>query len=699
MMRFQTIAILGLTLAGFTLRLQYLTSTHPFFDEYTTVLAARQILRQGWPILPSGLFYEHGLLATYLIVPFTALFIDTPQSEWQPAHWGLMLSRWPSVFLGTVTIPLMYSLGRRINHESSMTNYPIALFAAGLFALSPEGMVWGGRARMYALATLLVLLTVYWAYRGAVYPAPAKYRWLAMLTLLATLLTQFGAMMLLPALVLSMLVVGWLSHRAINSTRIWFLRPMILIEATALAAVVGVAIFVKRLGRPLGAVALSNPDSGNLITELVNTVTYQTTFYFTWVDTIKFLSRQFGVAHHFWLTLIALVSVIITVSYWLFTKIRKEELENPLIEKVLISNPLISNFNLFLWLTFGFIIIEMVTLLEPFRRNPRYIVMYLPLFYLIVGSAIFSVPFLYRFISQRNVQTFLALVLLAFFTAIGFNDLRVALVTSEPAYEEAFAQIRANWQPGDTLLTMNTPAAGLYLDHADGFAVQTDADQFLLNTDTAPVDRWLGAPWLGTAADLNDALNTSKRSWFVIDTIRQPVYFRGDWQAVVNTQMDQVWANDNVLVYRTRPDRIALPTQPSTLINATLGDSIQLIGYSVQNTDSKSSSPDNLRLTLFWQPLSPLLENYTNFLHLRDNDGTILVQRDSQPLDGAYPTSHWQPNELVIEPITLALPEDVSPGKYTLFTGLYQLDTLERLTVANDTSGENAIRLGEVILP
>ena len=77
-MRFQTITILLLTLAGFALRLYFLITTHPFFDEYTTVLAARQILRYGWPILPSGLFYEHGLLATYATVPFTALFIHMP---------------------------------------------------------------------------------------------------------------------------------------------------------------------------------------------------------------------------------------------------------------------------------------------------------------------------------------------------------------------------------------------------------------------------------------------------------------------------------------------------------------------------------------------------------------------------------------------------------------------------------------------
>ncbi len=752
-MRLQTIVILIFTLAGFALRLHYLTTTHPFFDEYTTVLAARQILQQGWPILPSGLFYEHGLLATYLTTPFTALFIDAPLSQWQPAHWGLMLARWPSLLIGTATIPLIYTLGQRGFNAQPGQVTPAPLLAAGLFALSPEGMVWGGRTRMYALATLLVLLAVYWAYRGAIYPAPAKYRWWALLALLATLLTQFGAIMLIPPLVISMLVVGWLSHRMANGewrmangerrintqhatrntqhatrntqhvSRFWSLRPAVLLEAAALATVIGLAILIKRLGRPLGVEALSHSaENSHPLADLFNnTVAYQTTFYFTWPDTIKFLSRQFGVPHHFWLTLALLVGGVIGLIFWLSSKKHTTDHNHQSAlypsrntQHAPRSTP--HPFTLFLWLIFGLIIIEMVTLLEPFRRNPRYIVMYLPFFYLIAARSInyqlvisnYQLKHFYRFSFLKSpfFNLLASLALLALIITLGFNDLRVALLTPEPAYEEAFARIQADWQPGDTLLTMNTPAAGLYLGHADGFTVQTDADQFLLHTRTAPVDRWLGVPWVGRAADFNAVLNANERVWFVIDTIRQPVYFRGDWQAIVNTQMEQVWAKDNVLIYRTYPDRTPLPTEPGTLINATLGDSIQLVGYAVNN--SKFQQPaaqagetqnSTLALVLFWQPLVPLSIDYTTFLHLRDPNGLVIAQRDGQPVDGAYPTSHWQPGETVIDPITLPLPEGLPAGRYTLFTGLYQLDTLERLPVANDTSGENAILLGEITLP
>ncbi len=697
-MRLQTIIILGLTLIGFFLRLYYLISTHPFFDEYTTVLAARQILQHGWPILPSGLFYEHGLLATYVIVPFTALFINLPISEWQPGHWGLMLARWPSVLVGTATIPLIFAIGRQCLTGSTRSG--AALLAAGLFALSPEGMVWGGRARMYALATLLVLLTVYLAYRGTLHPAPAKFRWAALLTLLAALLSQFGVLMFVPALVVGLIVIGWLSSRAaVRAQRPWFLRPTILIEGATLAIVVGIAIWVKRLGRPLGAVALGSTQSSDIVTELVNTITYQTAFYLTWPDTVKFIARQFGVPHHFWLTTLTIIGASLGLVVWLIERNRSKNLVKPYF------------FYLFLWLVFGLVIFEMVTLLEPFRRNPRYIVMYLPLFYLITGNAIFNFRLLPRFRSGLSANPFrpqpaasrpavsvvAAIILLIVFTILGYNDLRVALLTPEPAYEEAFAWIEANRQPGDTLLTMNTPAAGLYLGQADGFTVQDDAEQFLINANTSPVDRWLGVPWLGNAADFNTALNSSEQAWFVIDTIRQPVYFRGDWLAVVDSQMEQVWAKDNALIYRTRPDRSPIPGQPKVAINATLNDAIELVGYTLEPTNQSANS--QLKLTLFWEPLRSLPTDYTTFVHLRNGDGVTVAQRDTQPLNGAYPTSRWQPGETVIDLIVLPLPADLLAGQYQLVIGMYQLDTRERLAVANDTSGENAIFLGEVTVP
>jgi len=299
-------------------------------------------------------------------------------------------------------------------------------------------------------------------------------------------------------------------------------------------------------------------------------------------------------------------------------------------------------------------------------------------------------------------------------------DLRIAYRTPEPAYEEAFRYVADEWEPGDVLLTMNTSGAGLLLGEADhppaelGFAIQEDASQFLLDVDTQPVDRWLGVPWIGTAVDFNRTLNEHRRTWFVIDTIRLPVYYRGDWLAVVESQMDRVWSHDDALVYVTRSDRVPVPADPEIRVGVHFGDMVALNGFSLARRGDPAPEAymgsceaelglclkpgDALQVTLVWEALAPISADYTVFLHLRNEQGKIIAQRDGQPLDGLYPTSQWQPGEPVTQPLDVDLPRDLAPGSYSLHVGLYRLDTMVRLPLEDDPSGENAYVLDEPII-
>jgi hypothetical protein len=322
------------------------------------------------------------------------------------------------------------------------------------------------------------------------------------------------------------------------------------------------------------------------------------------------------------------------------------------------------------------------------------------------------------FVSKVAVILFVVFVVIQ--AGLLVPDLRVAYFTPEPAYEEAFQYVADHWQPGDVLLTMNTSGAGLFLgpdgQATYGFAIQEDAEQFLLNTETQAVDRWLGAPWIGTVADLNWVLNEHRRAWFVVDTIRLPVYYRGDWLAVLETQMDSVWSGDEALVYLTRPDRTPVPADPDVPVHARFGDVITLTGYSLAREPGITAEEEihadlceteqticlepgqNLQVTLFWRALAPVDVDYSAFVHLRDEQGTTVAQRDSQPFDGMYPTSQWQLEETVAQPLAVDLPPDLDVGNYSLYVGLYELDTMTRLSLENDLSGENAVILNEHLL-
>jgi hypothetical protein len=68
------------------------------------------------------------------------------------------------------------------------------------------------------------------------------------------------------------------------------------------------------------------------------------------------------------------------------------------------------------------------------------------------------------------------------------------------------------------------------------------------------------------------------------------------------------------------------------------------------------------------------------YAHLRDpQTGATVAQADGPPLDGWYPTSWWEPGEVVVDERVFPLPNDVRPGAYELVIGWYDLGSGERL--------------------
>ncbi len=121
------------------------------------------------------------------------------------------------------------------------------------------------------------------------------------------------------------------------------------------------------------------------------------------------------------------------------------------------------------------------------------------------------------------------------------------------------------------------------------------------------------------------------------------------------------------------------------------GDEIMLQGYDLNSPQLRPGS--TLKLTLFWRALTQIRENYSIFVHLRDPAGHTVAQLDYQPFDGSYPTQNWQPGQSLSETRQWPIPADFPSGQYHLVLGLYNRDTLERLPLVDDQSGENAFDL------
>jgi hypothetical protein len=100
---------------------------------------------------------------------------------------------------------------------------------------------------------------------------------------------------------------------------------------------------------------------------------------------------------------------------------------------------------------------------------------------------------------------------------------------------------------------------------------------------------------------------------------------------------------------------------------------------------------NQLQLTLYWESLTQTSFDWTTFVHLRNETGEIVAQKDSQTGGGLLPTSLWDSGEIIADPVQLIIPLGLAAGEYRLVGGLYQLDTGQRLAVP--ASSDNSFEL------
>lgn len=110
---------------------------------------------------------------------------------------------------------------------------------------------------------------------------------------------------------------------------------------------------------------------------------------------------------------------------------------------------------------------------------------------------------------------------------------------------------------------------------------------------------------------------------------------------------------------------------------ATFGEVVRLVGYDLSGP---FRAGETITLRLVWQAISPPQEGYSTFVHVVDGVDTIVAQHDAVPR-GDYPLFRWVEGEIVIDDITLILPQDLTEGDYRIRVGFYRPDTGERLPI------------------
>ena len=128
-----------------------------------------------------------------------------------------------------------------------------------------------------------------------------------------------------------------------------------------------------------------------------------------------------------------------------------------------------------------------------------------------------------------------------------------------------------------------------------------------------------------------------------------------------------------------------------------MGEHIWLEGYQLEHDVSEEyvtlQAGETVQLTLYWRTTSSTRKQHAVFNHIVDSNGAKHGQLDGQPGCDINPTDRWAVGGLIPDHYDIPLSPDTPPGNYSLFVGMYDTQSFERLEVY-DVNGKS---LGDVI--
>jgi hypothetical protein len=117
-------------------------------------------------------------------------------------------------------------------------------------------------------------------------------------------------------------------------------------------------------------------------------------------------------------------------------------------------------------------------------------------------------------------------------------------------------------------------------------------------------------------------------------------------------------------------------------LDVTFDGKAKLLGYAVSiapqgfvlgdSSDLQVRPGGQVVVTLYWQALAPMNENYAVFTHLVNSVGALSAQRDTFPGLGNFPTSQWKPGDTFADTYRVDIGETTyAPDETVVQVGLY----------------------------
>lgn len=127
---------------------------------------------------------------------------------------------------------------------------------------------------------------------------------------------------------------------------------------------------------------------------------------------------------------------------------------------------------------------------------------------------------------------------------------------------------------------------------------------------------------------------------------------------------------------------------PAHGTDAVFGGAVRLLGYSLDTgLPGRGYDLPDTNLAGAGAAIRGLCRFHPPAGRPQSGDGQpTLAGHDGQPDGGRFPTSAWQPGQIILDVHALTVPGDAPRGEYELEAGLYLLATMRRLP-ASDSAG------------
>ena len=108
---------------------------------------------------------------------------------------------------------------------------------------------------------------------------------------------------------------------------------------------------------------------------------------------------------------------------------------------------------------------------------------------------------------------------------------------------------------------------------------------------------------------------------------------------------------------------------PDVTRDVTIGQFAHLIGF---DAPTYARAGETVTITLYWQAIATHPRDAVAFVHLwSPGQDKPWAQHDAPPREGGYPTASWVEGDTIADPHPLTLPNDLPPGRYPFWAGLY----------------------------